>query len=178
MMEIEKRLAQADLKGIQKDQQLRALARDIVKYQLFKTSKAIHKIQSCFSKSTTASYFNAGVGYLRHNTQKAGVNQNLYKLIQEYVDQHTQPLVPSKSEKARILPSRSQKPRKAKITTIKLDLPKQVTEQFVYGVKKDNHIIIMPSEQAVTQFIDVGHQLYNDQNIVGITLTIQPMNIQ
>ena len=170
-MEIEKKFALSNLKELHKEQQLRTLACNIVKYQLFRANKAVHKMESHLSKTTTITYFKAGVKYIREGIEKPRINQNLFRLIDECIKQHVQPLTPSKSEKAVI--HKKHAARTKTVKTIELNLPKQITEQFVYGIRKGNNIVIVPDEQAVVNFIKVNRALKDADDVVGVMLTIQ-----
>lgn len=173
MMEIEKKFALADIKTVYNEQKLRTLACNIVKYQLFRANKAVHKMESHLSKTTTIAYFKAGVKYIREGIQKPRINQNLFRLIDECIRQHVQPLTPSKSERAII--HKKHAARSKHIKTIDLDLPQQVTESFIYGIRKGNNIVILPDEQSVVSFIKINRSLNDADDVTGVMLTIEEM---
>ena len=173
MMEIEKKFALSNLQELHNEKQLRALACNIVKYQLFRANKAVHKMDSHLSKTTTLSYFKAGIKYIREGVKNKRINHNLFTLIDECLKQHVQPLTPSKSEKAII--HKKHAARTPKVKTIDLNLPKQMIEPFVYGIRKGNNIVIVPDEQTVINFVKVSRALKEADDVTGVMITIQEM---
>ena len=171
MMKIEKSFALTDLKNRYEDQKLRTFAYDIIKYQHFRANKAVHKMYKMFSNTTTITYFKAGVRYIREQIKNPRINKALYDLIDEGLKQCVQPLTPTKSERAIV-----HKAHKTKTTVVpNIDIPQQITEKFEYGIKKNNNIIIMNSEQAVRDFINANKILNNNNDIVGVMITIEEM---
>lgn len=85
-----------------RENRMRNLAINIVKYQDFKTSAIIPKIDNCgYAQGALSSYIGFGICYIKKGTKnkKAG---NIYNYIDEALKNHVQPLVPSESERRRV----------------------------------------------------------------------------
>ena len=82
------------------ENKFRNLAENIVKYQKFRTSAIIAKIDNCgYTRSSMYNYINFGIQYINNGckTRQAG---SIYKYIDEALAKHIQPLTPSENEKS------------------------------------------------------------------------------
>lgn len=82
---------------------LKNLAINIVKYQDFKTSAIIPKIDNCgYAYNALSSYINLGICYIKKGVKNKRAG-SIYGYIDEALKNHTQPLVPPKSECRRVV---------------------------------------------------------------------------
>ena len=147
MMTIEKRLALTDLtqyKQLNAKNQLDELAKNIVKYQNFKTKVALQYLGSHFSENTLKTYFAKGVQYIKYGTRNKKI-KSLYESIDAVLASKLQPLTPSKEDKANTCPPRLPK----KITK---PIETQTTETFSYAIQSGKHIRIIDSETDWIEF--------------------------
>lgn len=168
MMAIEKKLALADLKTYQQDQNLRTLAKDIVRYQLFRVKSVIHKLSGEFTATTKYSYFKVGVRYIKDGSKKPRISHKLYDFIDEAIQQCVQPLTPSKQDRAREYKRR----QKVEVKQPQIDVPQQLTQPFEYGIRKDDKIIVMKDDHAANEFLNNCRSLGID-GVRLITLTVE-----
>ena len=167
MMEIEKKLALADLKTYHEDQKWRTLAKEIVQYQNFRAAKACKKISGDWQLGTKKNHFNIGLRYMRNKIRDGHMGNKFYNFIDEAIQQHVQPLTPSISDKAHPRKPRSTQP----VERPHFDIPKQLTQPFEYGIRYKNNIAIA-DEQAATNFINICKSLGID-GVRVVTITVE-----
>lgn len=142
-----------NLKEEVRQKQLRDFALAIVKYQNFKTKAALAHISYNSSKTTTENYFGCGVRYIKSNrkVKHNNIPLKIYDYIDEFLEQHVQPLTPSikdtRSEykvRKNIYHGKNSVPPVAKLQIVK----QQITEKYdMYGIKLPNgHIIPCKNE--------------------------------
>ena len=88
-----------ELPQVIKENQLKKIAYDIVKYQKFRPSIAILKMNTSYTNGTKMNYFKAGVTYIDKKIKNSTVTSGLYDYIDEAIRVHTQPLTPTQAEK-------------------------------------------------------------------------------
>ena len=103
MMEIEKKLALADLKTYHQDYKLQKLATNIIKYQNFKSSAIPDEVKKDFSYKTFASYFSQGLRYIKTQYKNPKTSKKLFQFIDEELKRCIQPLTPSEKDKKRFI---------------------------------------------------------------------------
>ena len=82
-----------------KENRLRNLAENIVKYQNFKTSEILRIIDNAgYSKVSLEAFINAGINYV-HTGKKISKRGNLYKFIDDALNKHIQLLTPKEIAK-------------------------------------------------------------------------------
>ena len=134
------------------ENRLRNLAINIVKYQNFKTSVIIKKIDNAgYSKASLLGYINNGISYI-----KTGKKIKQIGVLCNYIDEAKanciQALTPREDEK------RLEKPRKQKnipVQNVLKKLSQEVfpTKQKSLAVKVNDTIIIQSSEEEANGFI-------------------------
>lgn len=88
-----------NLPNVVRENKLKNLAENIVKYQKFKTNAIISKIGTCgYTKSSIYNYINFGIQYINNN-RKERQGGSLYKYIDEAISKHIQPLTPKENER-------------------------------------------------------------------------------
>lgn len=148
MMQLEKRLSQADLSPF-KDTKEKIMARSIIQYQDFRTEIALEKMNYIgYAESTARVLFNTGVRYIKSG--KLPERENGFKKVREYINElkpKYTPLRPKDSERStRTLRQNNynRKP-KQKEPVIEATVPK-ITEKFNYGLNIDGKFQIFNTE--------------------------------
>lgn len=154
MMELEEKLAKTDL-NVFKMKPLEHLAKEIVRYQLFKTEVALSHINyATLSKSTAIYYFNNAVRYLngKANSLSKPFRANLDKFSKEYT-----PLRPKEEDKRQDYSLRTNH-KTTKPDIVKPDIienipePKRITEEIIYGVVFNNVIVTYDTAKELNAF--------------------------
>ena len=102
MMNIEKSLAQTDLNQF-KTEPLKQLIKQIYKYQKFKSSVILNKINRAnYSEATAKLYINKIKQYLKTGVKVHNMPVKIYNILEELKAVHTPILTPSESEKAKV----------------------------------------------------------------------------
>lgn len=160
-----------DLEKKVQENRLRNLAINIVKYQNFKTSAILNKIDwAGYSKNAIATYINYGISYIRKKIRKKNAG-NIYNYIDEAKANYITPLVPKENEK------REEPKQKQKIIPVQ-NVLKKINEQIVskennrfLGIKIGDKIIIKESLDEIKAFqeglIFMGN---NDSRIVKVKI--------
>jgi len=157
MMELEEKLAKTDL-NVFKMKPLEHFAKEIVRYQLFKTEVALSHINyATLSKSTAIYYFNNAVRYLngKANSLSKPFRANLDRFSKEYT-----PLRPKEEDKRQDYSLRTNKPTET--DNIKPDIIKnipeptlqlkRITEEIIYGIVFNNVIVTYDTEKELKAF--------------------------
>ena len=162
MMEIEKKLATTDLSGL-KDAPLKLFAKHCVQYQDFKTKVALQKF-NCkilgLKESTIELFFNGAISYIKNGAKINGVNRKLLNFIDEIINTNQfVPLTPSLADKRiQYVRNKSEK-YEINVPIMKKEQPKLI-EKFIYGIRKDNTIMLFDTEQEQNAFIK-GYKFAN-----------------
>ena len=83
-----------NLPDIVRENKMKQLGENIVKYQKFKISAILNKIDYAgLSKSTLNSYITSGINYIKTG-KKYKQYGSYYKYIDEAIERHVQPLTP------------------------------------------------------------------------------------
>lgn len=135
---------------------LEKCAEFIVKYQKFKTNFVLEKLYAegiNLARPTLFNYVNYGIAYILYGKKSRAIPENLYRNIDRFIETHLQPLTPSEENKRRIV--RKKYTEKDTILPIEKipEVKAKITENFEYGVKIDNRIILFQSEENMEQFI-------------------------
>lgn len=152
-----------------RENRLKNLAINIVKYQNFKTNCIISKIENAgCTKNTLLTYINCGIIYLQSNKKYNKIPKQIYEYIDEALNKHIQPLTPKESEKRQARIGCNRKPICKPSTSLSglnaFNLPKQITETFDYGVKVGNNIRIFDSEKDAKSFCD-SFKFFSNESI-------------
>lgn len=153
MMYLEQQLAKTDLNQF-KTAPLDNIALNCVKYQNFKTTAILSKINYAPYKTITArQYLNRGIKYIQ-TKDKAVCNHLLVEAIDRQLDKCVQPLTPSKKEerpkdwkRSRRRPVSITTPTETTTTTITTSEP--ITKFFYYGLKYGDIIKIMDEQKCL-----------------------------
>lgn len=156
-----------------KTKNLKRIAEVIVKYQKFKTDKIMEQIIKIKSVSlgcsTLANYINYGVAYLRYGKKHQCLPTKLYDYLDEYTNNHLQPLTPTLVDKRGF--SRHKYTKKEVISPIEkiavVNAP--VTEKFTYGIKIGDKIALQKSEAEAKAFLN-GAKFVDNANTLDIKL--------
>ena len=119
-------------------------AKNIVKYQNFKTSAALKLFEYKVSYTTALNYFNLGITYIKIKIKSKSIPMKIYEYIDDAIKKHIQPLTPKESEKRRVNKKMFAKkeatlPIQNALNEIRTE--KTLTEKFEYGVKYSDHDI-------------------------------------
>lgn len=159
-----------DLNTAIKENRLKNLAVDMVKYQNFKTSAIIKKIDNAgYSNSSLVTMIFYAIRYIKTGEVNARA-KTIYPYIDEALKNHVQPLTPSKQDQ------RSARSRQ-KATPIQ-NVLKKINEQAIskennrfLGIKIGDKIIIKESLDEIKAFqeglIFMGN---NDSKIVKVKI--------
>lgn len=159
MMEIEKKFATADLSSL-KEVPIKLFAKACVQYQDYKTKSAMSRINyksTGWSESTAIAMFDAANTYIRNGAKSKGINNDLYRAIDEVVASKKYiPLTPSKNDARRIL-ARKHKPT-VKVTAQPSTIPVVVNtfkaiQEFLYAVQSNNLFYTFKTEREMNSFI-------------------------
>lgn len=131
-----------------RENRLRNLAINVIKYQNFSTNAIIRKIDNAgLSEATLRFYLDKGISYIKNGTIYKAMN-NFNKYIDEGVEKHIQPLTPKDSEKRRTIATE----RKSCINSqIVKDILRQNNQ---YAVQVDNNIKLQPNLECAKAFAD------------------------
>ena len=162
MMEIEKKFATTDLSEL-KDAPLKLFAKHCVQYQDFKTNVALQKF-NCkilgLKESTIKLFFDGALSYIKYGVKTNGVKRKLFNFIDEIINTNQfVPLTPSLADKRRQLTRNKSKKYEINVPVIKKEQPKLI-EKFVYGIRKDNTIMLFDTEREQNAFIQ-GYKFAN-----------------
>jgi len=131
---------------------LKNLAINIVKYQNFKTSVILKKIDNAgYSEQTLKSYINSGIAYIKggNKLNKCG---NIYKYIDEAIKDCVQPLTPAFDEKREFVKSRF-KNKNVEIPVQKvLKKIKSDAKAFHYAIKIENCLNLLENNDEAIGF--------------------------
>ena len=132
------------------DAELEIRAREIIRYQNFKSKIALAKMNCDMPKVV----FDSGVNYIRKGKiNKRVMSKKLLKTLDNCVKNCLQPLTPSLEER-RIFRKNEFQKKDVKLPVAKLEiLNKSVTSKFEYGVKINDTIKIIGSEKEASAFI-------------------------
>ena len=142
-----------------KENRLRNLAKNIVRYQNFRTSIILAKIDDAgLAEATLKNYVDYGISYIRTGKVAKQIT-GIVKYIDEYIKDCVQPLTPKQEEKRQIGKIRSQ----ATVSVYKKEatLPVQtVLNQLIaknvhksIAVKLNDNIIVLSTEEEANGFI-------------------------
>ena len=128
----------------------------IVKYQKFRTNFVLEQINKAnidLARPTLFNYVNYGISYILYGKKSRAIPENLYRNIDRFIETHLQPLTPSEENKRRII--RKKYTEKDTILPIEKipEIKAKITQDFEYGIKIDNRIILFTSEKEMEQFI-------------------------
>ena len=159
-----------------KEKQLREIAEDIIKYQNFRFKIATDKLRAkSLTQSSKSNYVNCGRRYLAEGTKSRICSQRFYTYIQEALDKHVQPLVPSFEERKKET-KRNYTKKEAKPPITKIIKDEKLTTNIEYGVKLDDKIMVQKSEDEARAFIN-GIKFLNPNAIVKL-VTIELTEVE
>lgn len=152
------------------------MAEYIIKYQKFKSSVALTKMNNLdISNSTKINYFNFGVAYLKTGNKHRALPSTLYACIDELVAKHVQPLIPKIEEERqeKNWVKKFQK-KEAVLPVSKLEIVnKPLTTNIEYGVKSNNNIMLMPSRDYALEFLAGLKKLNPNKEIEAKVVTVE-----
>lgn len=134
---------------------LKEIAEDVIKYQNFKNSIAVEKMRAThLAKSSRYNYIACGRHYLKTGQRYRNVvGGNFYNYLQDALDRHVQPLVPSFDEKLRVIKKNyTKKEAKPPITKI-IETNKKLTTNIEYGIKINDKIVLETNEDRARAFL-------------------------
>ena len=158
-----------DLNTAVKENRLRNLAVDIVKYQNFKTSAIIKKIDNAgYSNSSLVTMIFYAIRYIKTGEVNARA-KTIYPYIDEALKNHIQPLVPSKKDQ-RVVKNKKNPPIQNVLKKINEQAISKENNRFL-GIKIGDKIIIKESLDEIKAFqeglIFMGN---NDSKIVKVKI--------
>ena len=112
----------------------------IRKYQDYKPSIAISKLDNSLSESTRRNYYTFGVTYIKTGKKHNAIPVSLYDAIDKVMKECVQPLRPSLEEKKREY-KKSYTKKNATPPIARLDIvKKQLTAKLSYGVRVEDSV--------------------------------------
>ena len=137
-----------------KDKKAYDIALIIRKYQDFKTSVAVEKLDSSLSKGTRANYVMGGVSYIKTGKKHPCVPSSIYAAIDKVVKECVQPLRPSETDKKREY-KRDFKKKDITPPVARLDIVKKpVTTKITYGVRIEDSVKCIDSYDRAVGFLE------------------------
>lgn len=146
------------------------IAETIVKYQNYKNSIAISKMDNSLGKSTRTNYLIYGIRYIRTGYKSDIVPKSLYLGLDKCLKNCISPLRPSNSEKKQAHKEYdyTKKENKPPVSRLKM-VQKPVTEKFTYGIKIGDKIVLQKSELEAKAFLN-GAKFVDNANTLDIKL--------
>lgn len=175
MMNIEKKLAQTDLNQF-KTEPLRQLIKQIYKYQKFKSSVILNKINRAnYSETTVKLYINKIKQYLKTGVKVHSTPANVYNILEELKAVHAPILTPSESEKAKVYKTRKQKVSEP----IKTVEPPRYIEKIPpqYGVMCENKIVLQPSKEMALGYLECYKIIGDGKAVKLVTIDIEEIEV-
>lgn len=147
-----------------KQKRFDGIAETIVKYQNYKNSIAISKMDNSLGKSTRTNYLIYGIRYLKTGYKSDIVPKSLYIGLDKCLKNCTMPLRPSNSERKQTRKEYdyTKKENKPPVARLKM-VNKSLTEKFTYGVKVNDNIVLQKSEIEAKAFLR-GIKFLNNNN--------------
>lgn len=161
MTTFEQRLASVDLTPFKteefKTQPLELLLKQIYKYQKFKSSVILQKInRMSFSESSVQRYINATKQYLATGEPNGNIGVRFYEILDNLKATHEAILTPSESERGRTYAPRQRKNSNCFPIPTRVVEPPKFTEILPdqYGVKIQNIIKLFANKEACDAYIE------------------------
>lgn len=159
-MTFEERLAATDLTPFKdntsvKDDVFKLLLKQIYKYQKFKQSVILKKInRMSYGESTVKGYISSSMIYLKTGTKNFVLPKRGYDILDSFKVKHEAILTPPENEKCVIY-----KPREKAATPTPLEQPVEAPKYIEiappqYGVKCENMIRLFDTKEYCLGFID------------------------
>lgn len=143
-----------------KENRLKQFGENIVKYQNFKTSAIINKIDNCgYTKSSLMSYINFGINYIKTSFRERR-GGSIYDYIDEALAKHIQPLTPTAEEhRVQKKGGRRKKYKSDNITPVErvlkeIEQKTSIPKNLKYAVKMNKNLRIMDSIEEARAFQD------------------------
>ena len=154
MMQIEKNLAKTDLNQF-KTEPIKLLFKQLYKYQDFKASVVLNKINKLtFKDNTIKTYLTSMRTYIKDGTKTLS-NSMMYDYIEELKSVHTPILTPSLSERHIV---NNITPKEKSIQIIQkqsVEQPKYIEKiPPQYGVMCDNKIVLQPNKEMALGYLE------------------------
>lgn len=160
-----------ELPQVIKENQLKKIAYDIVKYQKFRPSIAVSKMNASYTNGTKLNYFKAGVAYIENKTKSQTTATGLYDYIDEAIRTHIQPLTPTQAEKRVIYNYKKKKEVKTESPVAKVLREIRNAEPKIYAVKVNDKYIAQNTLNDAKAFAN-GIKFLKPNQDVGIVYLI------
>ena len=148
------------------------VAVDIVKYQNYKTSAILPKINHDFNNSTLTNYINCGIVYIKTGARKNPAPKFLYDCIDKAVEKCVQPLRPSTEEK-RMIKEQVYTRKNVTLPIAKNEvISKPLTAKVEYGVRINDNIVLQKTEEEARAFMR-GINFLNPNNQIAKIVTVE-----
>lgn len=136
-----------------KEDTIKSIATWIIKYQNFKTRRALEHAPEGYAKCTLMNYFDFGVSHIKYGKDTAGY-RFLYRTIDELCKKHIQPLTPSAKDARRVSKKDyTRKDNPPPVAKLKI-CQKPVSAKFNYGIQTETTIRLCPSEEYAMGYLD------------------------
>lgn len=170
MTTFEERLAATNLTPFKqnnvKDDVFKLLLKQIYKYQNFKQSIILEKINCMsYSKSTVKGYIQSSILYLNHGVKNHILPRKGYYILEDFKAKHEAILTPSETDKAR--PYKPYKKSTLSPTPPEpIEPPKYIeTIPDQYGVKIQNTIKLFANKEACDAYIECYKEFNGDKPV-------------
>lgn len=165
-----------DLKNITqilKDDDYKNIAKLVVQYQNFKTKVAIQHFPCNVSEGTKQNYLNLGIVYIKTKVRSKAIPQKIYDFIDEFIENHLQPLVPKDEDKRRTINKIYHKkdavlPAQNLIKELKAKSASMIAK-FEYGVRIDDMVKICTSREEAITFMQ-GAKFAGNKNVQVVSI--------
>jgi len=158
-----------------RENRLKQLAENIVKYQYFKTNVILNTIDNAgYSKSSLASYVNGGISYINTGNAHKQLG-SLPKHIDEAIKKCIQPLTPRQDQKRinmryRKYVKKVEKNIELPINKVLAKINKEV-KPFDYAVRMNNNIRILNTQEEAQAFLEgLSFMGATDAKVIKVTI--------
>ena len=147
-----------------RENRLKQLAENIVKYQYFKTNVILNTIDNAgYSKSSLTSYVNGGISYINTGNAHKQLG-NLPKHIDEAIKKCIQPLTPRQDQKRINMCHR----KFVKKVLAKIN---KAVKSFDYAVRMNNNIRILNTQEEAQAFlVGLSFMGATDAKVIKVTI--------
>lgn len=176
-MDIEKKLAKTDLNQF-KQEPFKLLVKQLYKYQDFKTSVILNKINKLTYKDATIRVYVAAMRkYLKTGVEDCNA-RSLYDIIDELKATHTPILTPSASERHKSYKPRKQKPAKPSPAPVPVEPPKYIEKiPPQYGVKSGDWIKLFSTKEMALGYIECYKVIGDGKPVELVTVDLEVVEL-
>ena len=137
-----------------KKKRMENVALAIRKYQNYKSSIAVTKLDNSLTESTRKNYLTFGLAYIKTGKKHKVVPSSLYDALDKVLNECVQPLTPSKEDKKREY-KRDYSKKDVAPPVARLDIVKKpLTARVSYGVRIEDSVKCIDSYDRAVGFLE------------------------